>query len=131
MEFGENFGDIVLWTLWFFFFFAFIFVLFNVFGDLFGDKEIGGWGKFWWTVFIIFLPWLGLLVYIIARGSGMAERKMAKMGAAQAAQDAYIRQTAGVGGSATDQIASAKALLDSGAITQAEFDALKSKAIAS
>ena len=131
MEFGSNFVDILLWTLWFFLFFAFITVMFRVFGDLFSDSSVSGMGKFWWSIFIIFLPFLGMLIYIIARGDGMAERQMAKMGEMQAAQAAYIRQAAGTGASATDQIASAKALLDSGAISQGEFDTLKSKALAS
>ncbi len=131
MQFGTNFMDILLWTLWIWMVFAFFMVLFRVFGDIFSDTSLSGMGKFWWSVFIIFLPFLGLLVYVIARGNGMAERQMAKMNEAQAAQAAYIRQAAGTGSTATDQIASAKALLDAGTITQAEFDALKSKALAS
>ena len=130
VDFGSNFWDILLWTVWIFLFMAFLMVLFNVFGDLYGDKDVSGWGKFWWTIFIIFLPFLGLLVYLIARGQGMAERKMAKLGEMQAAQNAYIKQVAGTANSATDQIASAKALLDSGAITQDEFASLKAKALA-
>ena len=130
MEFGSNFWDILLWTLWIWLVFAFFMVLFRVFGDLFSDKSVSGWGKFGWSVFIIFLPFLGLLVYIIARGEGMTQRQLAKMGEMQAAQAAYIRETAGTGTSATDQIASAKSLLDSGAITQDEFAALKAKALA-
>jgi hypothetical protein len=130
MQFGSNFVDILLWTLWIWLVFAFFMVMFRAFGDLFSDKSVSGWGKFWWSVFIIFLPFIGLLVYVIARGDGMAERQMAKMAEMQAAQTAYIREAAGSGSTATDQIASAKALLDAGAITQAEFDALKSKALA-
>jgi len=130
MEFGTNFWDILLWTLWIWLVFAFFMVMFRVFGDLFSDKSVSGMGKFWWSVFIIFLPFLGLLVYVIARGNGMAEREQAKRGEMQAAQAAYIRQAAGTGSSAADQIASAKSLLDAGTITQAEFDALKSKALA-
>ncbi len=130
MDFGSNFWDILLWTLWIWLVFAFFMVLFRVFGDLFSDTSVSGWGKFGWSVFIIFLPFLGLLVYIIARGEGMTQRQLAKMGEMQAAQAAYIRETAGTGTSATDQIASAKSLLDSGAITQDEFAALKAKALA-
>lgn len=130
MDFASNFGSILLWTLWFFLFFAFMMVLFRVFGDLFSDSTVSGWGKFFWTVFIIFLPVLGLLVYLVARGGGMAERMNAKMRDMQAAQEAYIRQTAGTGTSPSDEIASAKALLDAGSITQAEFEALKAKALA-
>ena len=130
MEFSGTIWDILLWTLWIWLLIAFFMVLFRVFEDLFSDKSIGGWAKFGWSVFIIFLPFLGLLVYVIARGNGMAERQMAKMNAAQAAQAAYIRQAAGTGSTATDQIASAKALRDAGTITQAEFDSLKGKALA-
>ena len=129
MQFGSNFVDILLWTLWIWLVFAFFMVMFRVFGDLFSDTSVSGMGKFWWSVFIIFLPFLGLLVYVIARGNGMAEREQAKRSEMQAAQAAYIRQAAGTGSSATDQIASAKALLDAGTITQAEFEALKSKAL--
>lgn len=131
MEFGSNFVDIMLWTLWIFCFMAFFFLMWNVFGDLFSDASEGGWAKFWWSIFIIFLPFLGLLVYVIVRGKGMAERKAAQMNANKAETDAYIRSVSGGSASATDQIASAKALLDSGAISQDEFTALKSKALAS
>jgi hypothetical protein len=130
MQFGSNFMDILVWTLRIWLVFAFFMVLFRVFGDLFSDKSLGGMGKFWWSLFIIFLPFLGLLVYVLARGNGMAERQMAKMGEMQAAQASYIRQAAGTGSSAVDQITSAKALLDAGTITQSEFDALKAKALA-
>jgi hypothetical protein len=130
MDFSGTFVDILLWTLWIWLIFAFFMVMFRVFGDLFSDQSLGGMAKFGWSVFIIFLPFLGLLVYVLARGKGMAEREQAKMSEMQAAQAAYIRQAAGTGSSATDQIASAKAMLDAGTITAAEFDALKSKALA-
>lgn len=130
MDFGSNFWDVLLWSLWFFFLFAFLMLLFRIFGDIFGDKSIGGGAKTLWTVLIIFLPLLGCLVYLIARGKGMAEREMEKVQAAQAAQADYIRSVSGGGASAAEQVASAKQLLDSGAISQAEFDALKAKALA-
>lgn len=129
MPFMQNLWEIFLWTLWIFAFFAFIWVLFAVFGDLFGDKSLGGFAKTLWFIFIIFAPFLGLLIYLIARGKGMAERQAAKVAAAQEAQAAYIRQAAGTDASPSDQIASAKALLDSGAISQEEFNALKAKAL--
>ena len=129
MPFMQNLWEIFLWTLWIFAFFAFIWVLFAVFGDLFGDKSLGGFAKTLWFIFIIIAPFLGLLIYLIARGKGMAERQAAKVAAAQEAQAAYIRQAAGTAASPTDQIASAKALLDSGAISQEEFNALKAKAL--
>jgi hypothetical protein len=131
VDFGTDFWDILLWTLWFFLFFACLMILFRVLADLFSDKSLGGGAKTLWVLFIIFFPFLGLFVYLIARGKGMAERQMAKMGEQQAAQAAYIRQAAGTGAGAADQIASAKALLDAGTITQDEFNALKGKALAS
>ena len=120
-------GDL-LWS--FFVFFAwiiFFWLLFIVFGDLFRRHDVSGWGKAGWTVFVILLPYLGVLIYLIANGKGMAERNAADVQAAQSQTDSYIRSVAG--GSA-DQIAKAKELLDSGAITQAEFDQLKAKALA-
>jgi hypothetical protein len=130
VDFTGQFWDIILWTLWFFLFFACIMILFRVLVDLFSDKSLGGGMKTLWVLFIIVFPFLGLFVYLIARGKGMAERQLTKMGEQQAAQDAYIRQTVGSGSSPADQIASAKALLDAGTITQDEFNALKTKALA-
>lgn len=129
MDFGSNFIDILLWTFWFFCFFAFMWLLFTVFGDLFGDHNLSGGAKTLWTLFIIFIPFLGLLVYLIARGSGMGQRAMAKQAKLREAQDSYIRSVAGTTTPA-DQISQAKGMLDSGAITQAEFDAIKAKALA-
>lgn len=129
MDFDGNFMDIVLWTLWFFAFFAFIWLLFVVFGDLFGDHKLSGGAKVLWSLLIIFVPFLGILIYLIARGGGMGERQAAKIRSAQQAQDSYIRSVAGTQTPA-DQISAAKQLLDNGAITQAEFDAIKAKALA-
>src|SRR5262245_42468742 len=111
-----------LWILWFW-------MLFTVFGDLFTRHDIGGGSKTLWCIFVIFLPFLGVFVYLIAEGRSMGERAMARAQAAQAQTDAYVRSVAGSGGSA-DEIARGKELLDSGAITQAEFDTLKAKALA-
>jgi len=130
VDFTGQFWDILLWTLWFFLIIACFMILFRVLVDLFSDKSLGGGMKTLWVLFIIVFPFLGLFVYLIARGKGMAERQLAKMGEQQAAQDAYIRQTVGSGSSAADQIASAKALLDAGTINQDEFNALKAKALA-
>ncbi len=105
--------------------------LFWIFGDIFRSKDLGGGAKTFWVFFVIFLPWLGILVYLIARGGGMTQRAIEQQHHMQAAQEQYIKKVAASsGGSATDQIASAKSLLESGAITQAEFDALKAKALA-
>jgi hypothetical protein len=93
---------------------------------------LGGGGKTLWVIFVIVIPWLGLLVYLIARGHGMQERQLEQAKDAQAAQAAYIKSVAGQSaGGAASEIASAKGLLDAGAITQAEFDQLKAKALTS
>ncbi|WP_374976129.1 SHOCT domain-containing protein [Microbacterium trichothecenolyticum] len=126
-----NFGELLLWFFWIFVFVAYLMVIFSIIGDLFRDHELNGWWKAVWILFLIFVPFLTALVYLIARGSGMQKRSIAQAQELRAAQDAYIRQTAGSGGSsAADDIAKAKSLLDSGAISQAEFDALKAKALA-
>ena len=96
-------------------------------GDLFRDHKLSGWLKAIWIIFLIFVPFLTLLVYLIARGSGMARRGAAEAQQIQAAQADYIKSVAG--SSATDEIAKAKELLDAGTITQAEFDAIKAKAL--
>jgi hypothetical protein len=124
-----DFGDLMWSMLVFFAWIIFFWLLFVVFGDLFRRHDISGWAKAGWTIFVIFLPYLGIFVYLIANGKGMAERNVKQAQAAQAQMDDYIKQTAGSGNPA-DQIAQAKSLLDSGAITQAEFDALKAKALA-
>jgi hypothetical protein len=129
--FDDN-GSFLLALLEFFLFFAWIMCLFWIFGDIFRSKDIGGGAKTFWVLFVILIPWLGILVYLIARGKGMHERQLEQMKDVQQAQNEYIKSVAG--GSSTnaaDQIASAKGLLDSGTITQAEFDKLKAKALAS
>ena len=122
----------IAWFFWVFVFFAYLMVLFSIIGDLFRDSELSGWLKAVWIIFLIFVPFLTALIYLIARGNGMTKRSIAQATELRKAQDEYIRQTAGSAPAATgvDDIAKAKALLDSGAITQAEFDALKAKALA-
>ena len=105
-------------------------VWFRCLFDLFSDSTLSGWGKAGWAVLLIFVPWLGALIYLIARGRSMTERQMAAAGQMQADQDKYIQQVAGTSGGPVEQIASAKELLDAGTISQAEFDALKAKALA-
>jgi len=125
-----TFGS-VMWTMLVFFcWILFFWLLFIVFGDLFRRTDIGGWGKAGWCIFVILLPFLGILVYLIAEGKAMGERSMKQAQAQQAQMDAYVRSAAGTGGGAADQIAQAKQLLDSGAISQSEYDALKAKALA-
>jgi len=106
-------------------------VLFQIVGDLFRDHTVSGGMKAVWILCLIFFPFITMVVYLIARGHGMAERHLAAAQGMKAQQDEYIRSVAGSGGSsASDEIARAKSLLDSGAITQQEFDALKAKALA-
>lgn len=118
----------ILWsTILFLVFFMWIWLAISCLSDLFRRHDVSGWGKAAWTVFVIILPYLGVLIYLIAEGKGMAERSAAQMQNAQAQFDDHVRQVAG--GPAAE-IAHAKQLLDSGAITQAEFDGLKQKALA-
>ncbi|WP_394552436.1 SHOCT domain-containing protein [Agromyces sp. MMS24-JH15] len=129
--FNDN-GSFLLALFEFFLFFAWFMCLFWVFGDIFRSSDLGGGGKTIWVIFVIFLPWLGVLVYLIARGGGMQQRQLEQARTMQAAQADYIRSVAAKSpaSSAAEEIASAKSLLDSGAINQAEFEALKAKALA-
>jgi hypothetical protein len=111
------------WVIWFW-------ILIRVLVDVFRRNDLSGWGKAAWTFFMIFLPFLGVLIYLIAHGQDMGQRDIEQAKASQAQFDDYVRKTAGSDGGATEQIAKAKQLLDSGAITQAEFDAIKAKALA-
>ena len=127
----NSFWDFFWFILSFFVLMAYLMVLFQIIGDLFRDQGVSGGMKAVWIVLLIFLPILTSLVYLIVRGKGMAERHASAIQAAQHDQEAYIRKVSGGGGaSPADEIARAKGLLDSGAITQAEFDGLKAKALA-
>ena len=120
----------ILWTMFIFFLFViWIWILITVFTDVFRRKDIGGGSKTLWIIFVILLPYLGVFVYLIATHDGMADRNIQRMQQQQQQTDAYIQSVAGSGGSAAE-IEKAKGLLDSGAITQAEFDTLKQKALA-
>jgi predicted ferric reductase len=127
-----DFGDFFWLLVWSFFFVFYLMILFHIIADLFRDKELSGWWKALWVIALIIFPFLTALIYLIARGKGMAERQSVDIQRAQAANEAYIRQVAsnGSGSNPTDQIARAKNLLDSGAITPAEFDRLKAAALA-
>jgi hypothetical protein len=125
-----DFGDVLLWSFWFFIWIAALFVWFRCLFDLFGDRSLSGWAKAGWCILLIFVPWLGALIYLIARGRSMTERQMAAAADLQAQQEQYIQSVAGAGKSPAEQISDAKALLDSGTISQAEFDGLKAKALA-
>ncbi len=122
----------VLWTLFIFFLWVIWFwLLFTVFIDVFRRHDIGGWKKAAWLIFVIILPFLGVFIYIIVENDGMTQRNLDRAKAQQAQFDSYVRETAGgAGGGAAAEIANAKQLLDQGAITQAEFDAIKQKALA-
>ena len=111
------------WVIWFW-------ILIRVLVDVFRRNDLSGWGKAAWTFFMIFLPFLGVLIYLIAHGQDMGKRDIEQAQASQAQFDDYVRKTAGSEGGASDQIAKAKQLLDSGAITQAEFDNIKANALA-
>ncbi len=123
----------ILWTMIIFFcWVAWIWLLIMVFSDLF-RRDVSGWAKAAWVVFLIVLPFLGVLIYLIAEGKGMTERRVQEMQASQAQFDTYVRSVAtetGGGGGSAHEIEKAKALLDSGAITQPEFEQLKAKALA-
>ena len=114
--------------------FAFViwfWLLITVFSDVFRRHDIGGFAKTLWVIFVIILPYLGVFVYLIAEHKGMADRNVQAMQAQQDHMDAYVRSVAGSGGGAAAEIEKAKTLLDSGAITQAEFDSIKAKALGS
>jgi ABC-type multidrug transport system fused ATPase/permease subunit len=125
----SNFWDIIWDIFYIFLFVAYLMVLFRIWIDLFSDSSLGGVSKAIWIIVLIFMPFFGALIYVIARGRGMAERQMSRIAQAQSDTDAYIQHVAGEKSSA-EQIADAKALLDSGAVTPAEFDRLKAKALA-
>ncbi|MGE5273963.1 MAG: SHOCT domain-containing protein [Verrucomicrobiota bacterium] len=129
MLLGYAFGQ-VMWTMLVFFaWILFFWLLFAVFGDLFRRKDISGWGKAAWSIFVIFLPFLGCFVYLISQGHKIGERNLEQAQAQQAQMDDYVKSVAGSNGSA-QQIAEAKKLLDSGAISQTEYEQLKAKALA-
>jgi len=115
---------IFAWVIWFW-------LLITVFSDLFRRTDLSGWGKAGWIIFVIVLPYLGVFVYLIAQHQGMADRNIERAQASQAQFDDYVKSVAasGGGGGSASEIERAKQLLDSGAITQAEFDTLKTKAL--
>ncbi len=121
-EFGS--GQVFWSVLWIFLFVVWFWLLITVFADLFRDREASGWVKAGWIVFVIVLPWLGILVYLIVRGHGMSERALHQQQEAQAQFDDYVRQTTG-GSSAADQLAKLAELHDKGKLTDAEFASAK------
>ena len=127
---SNDFWDVLLWSFWLFIWISAVMVWIRCLFDLFGDRTLSGWAKAGWAILLIFVPWLGALIYLIARGRSMTERQVAAIAQQRAEQEQYIQQVAGATSGPADQISRAKALLDSGAITQEEFDALKIKALA-
>lgn len=124
MLFWETLG----WMLWATVFIGYLFALFAIIGDLFRDRGLSGWWKALWVVLLIFLPFLTVLVYLIARGQGMAERSNKAARDAEDATESYIRQVAGK--TPTEEIEAAAALRDAGSISAEEFERLKAKALA-
>jgi hypothetical protein len=126
----NSFSDWFWLLVWTFFFVCYLMVLFQIIADLFRDRDLSGWWKALWIIFLIVFPFLAAVIYLIARGRGMAERQAGEVRRTQVAADQYIQSVASRSNPA-EQIASAKNLLDSGAITQEEFERLKAKALAS
>lgn len=122
------FWEILGWMLWAVVFIGYLFMLFAIISDLFRDRKLNGWWKAVWILFLLFLPFLTALIYLIARGSGMAERSDRAARDAEGATQTYIREAAGK--SPSEEIAAASALLDAGSINQEEFNRLKVKALA-
>lgn len=118
--------DIFWAMLWFFMFVIWIWLLIAIFADIF-RSDVSGWGKAAWTIFVIVVPLLGVLVYLIANGDKMRERSENQASAARAAQDNYIRSVADTGDSTADQLATLSSLHDSGALTDEEFASQKAK----
>jgi hypothetical protein len=121
----------VFWTMIIFFcWVAWIWVLIVIIGDLFRRHDTSGWIKALWVIFLIVLPFLGVLIYLIANGSGMSRRQLEQTQAAQQQFDSYVQSVAATSGGGATELAKAKELLDSGAINQGEYDTLKAKVLA-
>ncbi|WP_285117403.1 SHOCT domain-containing protein [Leifsonia sp. fls2-241-R2A-40a] len=124
-----TFWDFIVWTFWFYLVIVCITIFIRIIIDIFRDPELNGWAKALWVLFLVVVPFLAALIYLIARGGRMAQRSAAGAMEAQQASEQYIRSVATTGSPAAE-IESGKRLLDSGAITPAEFEALKTKALA-
>ena len=123
-------GELLWTTLWIFMFMIWFWLLIMIFGDIFRSQDLGGFGKTLWILFVIITPYLGIFVYLIARGKGMAERNMNAMQAAQQAQAEYIKSVAGAGSaSSAEEIARLADLKDKGVLSEEEFAAAKAKAL--
>ena len=123
-------GDLFWTMLWFFLFMVWIWLLITVFADLFRDHELSGWAKAAWVIFVIILPFLGILVYLIARGDKMTERNLAAAADQQAQFDQYVQETAAEGGGGTaDELAKLADLKAQGVLSDEEYEAAKAKAL--
>ena len=119
----------VFWSmLYFFIFFIWIMLLFRIFVDIFRSHDLGGFAKTLWFIFVIILPFLGVFIYVIVRGKSMSERDIAQAQAQNEAFKSYVQQTASTGSTA-DELAKLADLLNSGALTQGEYDAAKAKVL--
>src|SRR4051794_32671903 len=127
-DFGT--GEVFWSMLWFFLWFIWIWLLIVVFGDIFRSRDLSGWAKALWTILVIFLPYLGVFLYLIIRGHKMTEHSIEAQRAQQQALRAYVQDAAGSGGTAADEIAKLAELRSQGAITDAEFQQAKAKALA-
>ncbi|MFF3025717.1 SHOCT domain-containing protein [Microbacterium sp. NPDC057944] len=129
MHFWSSIVDILWWSLTVFVFVAYLMALFSIISDLFRDRALNGFAKAVWLLFLVFLPFLTALVYLIARGKGMGERAAQQSAAAQSAAEDYVRSVAGTAATPTDEIERAKRLFDAGAISETEFASLKQSAL--
>jgi hypothetical protein len=122
----------LFWTmLWFFLFIAWIWLLISIITDIFRSDDLSGWGKGLWTLFVVLLPWLGALIYLIARGGSMQERRMRDMAGRQRATREYIQEVASTGtATSADELTKLAQLRDSGVLTAEEFEAQKAKLLA-
>ena len=125
----NSFSDFFWLLLWAFVFTCYLIVLFQVFSDLFRDRDLSGWWKAVWIMFLIIAPFLSVLIYVIARGTGMAERRQESLGGGRRDEEVYVPPPVMKIDNPAGQIATAQQLLDSGTISQTEFDQLKQKAL--
>jgi hypothetical protein len=121
--------DLFFAMLWFFLFIAWIWLLISVYADVFRSDDLGGWAKAFWVLFVLLLPYLGVIVYLIARGGSMQERSAAQVQQAQLATETYIREVAG-GTSTADELLKLGQLRDQGVLSSEEFEAQKAKVLA-
>ena len=124
-----SFGEVLLVALEIFFFVIWIWILITILSDLFRDHELSGWGKAAWVLFLVFIPFLTALIYLIARGGGMRERAIKAQAEAKQHFDSYVREQAH-GGSPADELHKLNELKEKGALSQEEFDKAKTKLLA-